>query len=132
MNYLLDTQSLLWLRLNPKKLKPEQIEVLTSSEEEKFVSSISLWEISLKFSLGKLDLGGHKPDEFTGSLTSIGLKHITPSVDQWSTYHLLPPVKNHKDFFDRMIIWQAMQSGVTLLSSDAKFADYKPHSLKVI
>ena len=132
MNYLLDTHTLLWLRLSPEKLKPEQAKIIKSSEGEKFVSAISIWEISLKFSLGKINLNGHTPDEFIGGIQRLGLNLITPTTEQYSAYYLLPKIKNHKDPFDRMIIWHAMQSGVTLLSSDLKFAEYKPHGLNVI
>ena len=132
MNYLLDTHILLWLRLSPEKLSPEHKRIIESSENEKFVSSITQWEISLKYAIGKLELGSHTPDEFLSGIYKIGLKDITPSPEQLSTYHLLPKIKDHNDPFDRMIIWLAIQSGMTLLSSDRKFGDYKPHGLDVI
>ncbi len=132
MNYLLDTHILLWLRLSPEKLSSEHKKIIKSSENEKFVSSISQWEISLKYALGKLELGSHTPDEFLAGIYKIGLKDITPSSEQWSTYYLLPKIKDHRDPFDRMIIWLAIQSGMTLLSSDSKFDAYKPHGLSVI
>jgi PIN domain nuclease of toxin-antitoxin system len=73
MSYLLDTHILLWLRFSPEKLTEIQRIALTSSEEEKFISSLSAWEISLKFSLGKLDLGGHTPEEFMAGLYALGI-----------------------------------------------------------
>ena len=132
MNYLLDTHILLWLRLNPEKLRPEHKKIIESSENEKFVSSITQWEISLKYAVGKLDLGEHTPDEFLAGIYKIGLKDITPSPDQWSTYYLLPKIKGHRDPFDRMIIWLAIQTGMTLVSNDSKFSEYKPHGLNVV
>ena len=132
MNYLLDTHILLWLRLNPEKLRPEHKKIIESSEHEKFVSSITQLEISLKYAVGKLDLGEHTPDEFLAGIYKIGLKDITPSPDQWSTYYLLPKIKGHRDPFDRMIIWLAIQTGMTLVSSDSKFSEYKPHGLNVV
>lgn len=132
MNYLLDTHTLLWLRLSPDKLPTEHKVLIESADSEKFVSSLSVWEISLKFSLGKLELGSHTPDEFIAGLYKLGLKIITPTAEQYATYYLLPKIHEHKDPFDRMIIWHAMQSGVTLLSSDRKFVEYKPHGLLVI
>jgi PIN domain nuclease of toxin-antitoxin system len=132
MNYLLDTHVLLWLRLSPDELKKAQKTVIESSEEEKFISSISVWEISLKFSLGKLDLGGHTPDEFMAGIHELGIKVITPTPEQYATYYLLPKIDGHRDPFDRMIIWHAMQSGVTLISSDQQLHQYSKHGLKVI
>lgn len=132
MNYLLDTHVLLWLRLSPERLSSEHKKIIESSEDEKFVSSITRWEISLKFAVGKLELGDHTPDEFLAGIYKIGLKDITPSSEQWSTYYLLPKIKDHKDPFDRMIIWLAIESGMTLLSSDSTLGGYKPHGLNVI
>jgi PIN domain nuclease of toxin-antitoxin system len=132
MSYLLDTHILLWLRFSPEKLTEIQRIALTSSEEEKFISSLSAWEISLKFSLGKLDLGGHTPEEFMAGLYALGIKTITPTPEQYATYHLLPKVDGHRDPFDRMIIWHAMQGGLTLISSDHKISEYKIHGLMVI
>ena len=100
--------------------------------EEEFVNSWTQWEISLKFAVGKLELGKHTPDEFLAGIYKIGLKDITPSPEQWSTYYLLPKIKDHRDPFDRMIIWLAIQSGMTLLSSDSKFDKYKPHGLSLV
>jgi len=131
MKYLLDTHTLLWLRLSPEKISSQQRRIIESSDEEKFVSSISAWEISLKFSLGKLDLNGYSPEQFISSIESIGLKNITPTTQQWATYHLLPKIEKHRDPFDRMLIWHALQSGLTLISSDKQFSNYQPHGLQL-
>ncbi len=131
MNYLLDTHVLLWLRLSPEKLTATQKAIIESPEKEKFISSVTIWEISLKFSLGKLELGGHSPEEFIAGVHQLGIKITAPTPEQYATYHLLPKVENHKDPFDRMIIWHAMQSGASLISSDRQISKYKPHGLLV-
>lgn len=132
MKYLLDTQILLWARLSPEKLTKDQQDILTSSPEEKFVSLVSIWEISLKYSVGKLNLGDHTPDEFVSSMYKLGIKTITPTEKQYATFYLLPKVLKHKDPFDRMIIWHAIESGLTLISGDKKMQSYKVHGLKLI
>ncbi len=132
MNYLLDTHILLWLRFSPEKLNASQRDALESPEGEKFISSLSAWEISLQFSLGKLDLGGHTPEEFIAGVYGLGIKMVTPTPEQYATYHLLPKIDGHKDPFDRMIIWHAIQGGLTLISSDQKISDYKLHGLSTI
>jgi len=131
MKYLLDTHILLWARLNPEKLSQRQREIIESPDSEKFMSAISVWEISLKFSLGKLNLGGHTPSEFIGGVEGLGIKNITPSPDQYASYFLLPKIDRHKDPFDRMIIWHAIQGGLTLVSSDSKMSEYKIHGLNL-
>lgn len=58
MNYLLGTHILMWSIINPKKLSKKASEILTDTGNKIVVSSISFWEIALKFSLKKLELDG--------------------------------------------------------------------------
>jgi PIN domain nuclease of toxin-antitoxin system len=131
MNYLLDTHILLWVRFSPNKLTKTQRTIIESPDEEKFISAITIWEISLKYALGKLDLGGDTPEIFTAGLQKIGIKSISPTQEQYATFYLLPKVIKHKDPFDRMIIWHAMNSGLALISSDKKLPDYGIHGLTI-
>lgn len=106
--------------------------IIQSPDDEKFVSAITVWEISLKFALGKLELGGQTPDEFIAGIDKLGIRNITPTSSQYATYYLLPKMDKHKDPFDRMIIWHAVQSGLTLISSDRRLPDYKIHGLELV
>jgi PIN domain nuclease of toxin-antitoxin system len=132
MNYLLDTHILLWARLDQKRLTPEQKTVIVSRDEQKFISAVTVWEISLKYALGKLELGGLTPDEFIAGSYKLGIGAITPTTEQYSTFYLLPKLHGHKDPFDRMIVWHALNSGLTLISSDSKLHEYKPHGLTIV
>jgi|SRR5208282_2214723 len=132
MTYILDTHILLWLRFSPEMLSEIQRQAIEAADEEKFVSSITAWEISLKFSLGKLDLGGHTPEQFIAGIYALGIKIIAPTPEQYATYYQLPKIDGHKDPFDRMIIWHAIQNGAKLVSSDRKISDYKLHGLAVV
>ncbi len=131
MSYLLDTHALLWLRLSPSKLSLRHRKILESPGEQKFISSLSIWEISLKYALGKLALGGHTPEEFLSTAVNLGLQVVTPTPEQFASFHRLPKLKNHKDPFDRMLIWQAVQSGHVLVSSDRQVATYDIDGLAV-
>ncbi|GHT38015.1 hypothetical protein FACS189427_11780 [Planctomycetales bacterium] len=64
MNYLVDTHILLWLFLEPENLSEAIRKILTDEENTVYYSPISLWEISIKFSLGKLVLQGGTPQTF--------------------------------------------------------------------
>jgi PIN domain nuclease of toxin-antitoxin system len=132
MNYILDTHILLWTRLEPSKLAKPQRSILESSTDRKFVSTLTIWELSLKFSLGKLDLGGHTPEEFMSTAYKLGLQVIAPTPDQFASFHQLPKNIAHKDPFDRMLIWQAIQSDMCLISSDVKLAAYEVHGLTLV
>lgn len=130
MSYLLDTHILLWARLEPGKLSTSHRNIL-SSNEQKFISTVSIWEISLKFSLGKLTLGGHNPVEFLDSALVLGFQIATPEPEQFASFHNLPKMITHKDPFDRMIIWQAIQGKFTLISRDHELPNYRIHGLQL-
>ena len=63
MKLLLDTHAFLWAAFSPRKLSARARSALIGLDNEVAVSSLSFWEISLKFSLGKIALEGCTPDE---------------------------------------------------------------------
>lgn len=131
MNYLLDTHILLWARLSPGKLPANHRAIITGSEDLKFISPLSIWEISLKYARGKLNLAGHSPEEFLEGALRLGFRIMATTPEQFASFHSLPPLTGHKDPFDRMLIWQAIQSDVTLLSRDSQLPEYNIHGLKL-
>ncbi len=131
MKYLLDTHVLLWYRLDPRRVSDRHQAIIGSRDDLKLISSLSIWEISLKFSLGKLDLGGHTPEEFLAGALELGFQIVSPEPEQFASFHQLPTVIGHKDPFDRMLIWQAIQSDMTFLSQDGKLSEYGIHGLKL-
>ena len=130
--YLLDTHILLWSRLEPTKLSKSHQAIISSHDEQKFISIISIWEISLKYSLGKLELGGHTPEEFLHTAQEIGFQLTTPEPEYFASYYQLKSIQGHKDPFDRMLIWQAIHESMTLISSDSALPKYKPEGLKLV
>jgi PIN domain nuclease of toxin-antitoxin system len=62
MNYLLDTHTFLWAAFSPNKLSARARKEIRSAENRICLSTISFWEISLKFALGKIELVKCKPD----------------------------------------------------------------------
>ncbi len=57
MKYLLDTHSLIWFIGGDAQLSPDARQLIDDEENELFISIASLWEMAIKFSIGKLDLG---------------------------------------------------------------------------
>lgn len=131
MIYLLDTHVLLWSIMDTGKLSDLVKEIIENPENTILVSSISLWEISLKFSLRKFDLKGVKPEDFPKLIQEIGFELILMQPDEISTYHLLKG-EWHRDPFDRMLIWQAIKRKVVLISKDEHIAKYANEGLKVV
>ncbi len=131
MSYLLDTHVLIWFRLESKRISADHRAILNDQAQVKCISSITIWEISLKYALGKLNLGGQSPEMFFESALALGFQLAEPTPQQFASFHNLPAMPGHKGPFDRMLIWQAMQSKMTLLSSDTKLHDYQINGLKL-
>ena len=96
-----------------------------------FVSTISFWEISLKFALGKLHLEDCAPDDLPDSALEMGLVLSPLTVREAAGFHKLPRLK-HKDPFDRILIRQAIVQDLPLVSADRAFADYEVHGLTLV
>ena len=64
MKYLVDTHILLWSFINPEKLSSAVSQLLTDENNDVYYSPINLWEISIKYSLKKLNLKGITPENF--------------------------------------------------------------------
>ena len=130
MNILLDTHVFLWSLFAPEKLSRAAVREIKSSNNDVAVSVVTFWEISLQYALGKLKLTGVKPEElpdFTGQM-NIDILPITAA--EASSFHKLPRL-SHKDPFDRIIIWQAIQRKMTLISKDRDFETYRKFGLKL-
>ena len=131
MNYLLDTHTLLWTLFTPERLGKKAAECILNADESVAVSVVSFWEISLKFALWKLDLHGVVPDDIPALVRQSGLDILPITEADAATFHHLPR-QEHKDPFDRLIIWQALSHKLTLISVDSSFPAYKKLGLKII
>jgi PIN domain nuclease of toxin-antitoxin system len=131
MGYLLDTHSFLWSVFQPDKLGKQARTIITNSQCNVYVSSISFWEISLKTVLGKLELKNCSPKELPGLAKQMRLDIIELDANDAASFHQLPR-KTHKDPLDRMIIWQAINRDWILISKDHAFDIYSEHSLKSV
>lgn len=131
MNYLLDTHILLWVLFFPDKLSVKLKDVLSDPKSDKFVSAISVWEISLKYKIGKIKLEKRVPSEIPDAVLSMGFKFLDLDPYTASTFYKLPRLKN-KDPFDRMLAWQAISKDCYLLTQDSDFLSYRDYGLKVV
>ena len=129
MNILLDTHVFLWSLFTPDKLSKAVIREIKSPNNDVAVSVVTFWEISLKYALGKLELTGVKPEELPDFATQMNLEILPITAAEASTFHKLPRL-THKDPFDRVIIWQAIQQKTTLVSKDRDFKAYRKFGLR--
>ncbi len=93
------------------------------------LSTVSFWEIALKFSLGKLELTGCTPEDLVTIARDMRLAIVAPSAEETVGFHRLPR-KAHKDPFDRMLIWLCLQRDWTFLTRDVALHDYHSLGLK--
>ncbi len=131
MIYLLDTHYMLWAIADTKKLSKGIKDIITNPDHTIVVSTISFWEISLKSSIGKLQITGIEPEELPTACTQMGFEIEHLSAKDSSTYHKLQATY-HKDPFDRMLIWQAIHNNYTLISADGNVKKYTTEGLKVL
>jgi len=130
MNYLADTHILLWSFLETGKLSNNVISILLDKNNYIYYSPVSLWEISIKYGLKKLFLNGGTPKDFFDELDNSYYYCKTIDPIDFITIYNLPPY--HKDPFDRFLIWEAIQNGFILISTDENMKLYKKDGLIVV
>ena len=130
MKILLDTHYLLWAFIDTSKISQSVYHKLLADENEVFYSQASLWEISIKFNMGKLSLKGMKPEEFYEEVANSFLKCRAFSNDELITFYKLSI--EHKDPFDRIMIWQSIKSDYYFLSVDRQIKKYERYGLKIL
>lgn len=131
MKYLLDTHVFLWTVFSPDKLSVKARKVIEDRDNEIYVSTITYWEISLKYGLGKLILTNVLPDALPDISKQMDFETMNVDEHTASTVYKLP--KNvHKDPFDRLVVWQAINQGLILITKDKKLSPYRKLGLKTL
>jgi PIN domain nuclease of toxin-antitoxin system len=129
--FLLDTHILLWLYFNSDKLSKNVNSLFKQSGNVFYVSTVSIWEISIKFHLGKLDLGNLNPLDLRNLILENNIKIINLESETAATLFQLTSIY-HRDPFDRILIWQAIQNNYTFITDDKNIKLYKSDGLKTI
>ena len=124
MRVLLDTNALLWLLNDDAKLSVAARTAIQSATEV-LISEVSLWEISIKITIGKL---APIPELHT-IVRDLGFRRLSLQDVYLSQYEALPLI--HRDPFDRMLIAQAIVEGATILTSDEVFKKYRVKMLSI-
>lgn len=121
MSYLVDTHALLWYLHDDKLLSQTACDAIETADTV-FVSIASLWEIAIKTNLGKLTLAEPFEDFFPKQLQLNEIDILPVQLTHLKKLKHLAPF--HKDPFDRLIIAQALEDGLTLISKDTAFKNY--------
>jgi PIN domain nuclease of toxin-antitoxin system len=121
MIYLIDTHILIWLIIETNKLPKNIFQVLKNKNNKIFISAVSIWEIAIKVSIGKLIF----PFELKNIIKEISEMNI--SVLDITSEHLIKVADlpfHHKDPFDRLIISQSIIENIPIISSENIFSKY--------
>lgn len=131
MKYVLDSHTFLWTLFDDERLSKNAAAAIKNPENDIYVSVVTYWEISLKYAIGKIELRGIAPDELPQRAIEVGIETLQVSEQQAATFHRLPRLK-HKDPFDRLIVWQAINTNITLITKDKELKKYTKHGLSIL
>jgi PIN domain nuclease of toxin-antitoxin system len=122
MNLLLDAHVFLWHIANDSRLPVHIAQSIRQKDNVIYVSAASIWELALKNLKGKLPLAG-EPFEY---LTSARIKHqmLPLPIDEAALRHLATLPKIHADPFDRIMICQALEHSLKIVTTDPVIQRY--------
>jgi PIN domain nuclease of toxin-antitoxin system len=118
MKLLLDTHVVLWSLGSPSKLGKRCRGLVESGEHEVVVSAVSIAEMAVKESLGKLKV----PDGVVELMWTTGFSELVLTASHAERLRHLP--WHHKDPFDRMLVAQAQVDGLSLVTADRQCMRY--------
>lgn len=121
MRLLLDTHVALWALVGSERLGAVARGLLADPANEVFVSAASIWEVSLKFSLGRGDVPIDGPQFATWCATA-GYRELAVGWRHGEAVGALPAI--HADPFDRILVAQAVVEPMRLLTRDREVARY--------
>ncbi len=122
MNLLLDTQALLWWKEGSRKLGRRARRAIERDAATVRVSAVSAWEIAIKSRSGRLKLAEPLHVWMPDELERNGFLMLNVTVGHAVAVASLPD--HHDDPFDRLLIAQAREEGLTILTSDPAFDAY--------
>jgi PIN domain nuclease of toxin-antitoxin system len=115
---LVDSNAFIWAYVEPTELSTTARRAISDPANERFISIAALWEISIKSSTGKLSM----PADPSQAISDLALTILPISLAHVQRIPSLP--FRHRDPFDRMMIAQAMEEGLTIVTRDRIFAAY--------
>ena len=119
MSYLLDTHTLLWWLSENLLLSTQAKKIISTPQNLIFVSAVSAWEISIKKAIGKLEA----PDDLEQAIAYNNFTPLEITIRDGILAGQLP--NHHNDPFDRMLIAQAMNNNLTIITKDSQILQYQ-------
>lgn len=120
MKLLLDTHFAFWWQTGSPRVT-EEVRNVVETADEVFVSSVSLWELTIKAGLGKIRI---ELSDFAEQVESMGFAWLRIENVHILKLAVLPTFDDHRDPFDRLLVAQSMSEPLILLTADGKLARY--------
>lgn len=122
MNYLLDACTFIWFLMEHPSLPPAIRNEIVDPDNEVALSVVSVWEIEIKKQQGRVIL----PEDTFAYIQQVRPRHRIESLPltEACITHLSKLPSVHRDPFDRILICQAMEHGMTLLTPDPAITRY--------
>ena len=125
MRQLLDTHTFLWFVMGNPRITPK---LRTRIEDnENFVSIVSVWEIAIKYAIGKLNLELPFDDFIDRQIVPNGIQLLDIKLEHLKVVAALP--LHHRDPFDRLLIAQSIVEDIVLISADSVVSLYPVQSM---
>ena len=122
MKLLLDTHTFLWFVNDSPKLSDRLKDLIEDTNNVSYLSVASLWEMSIKFNLGKLALDPNYEEFVEREVTTSTIQLLNIELEHLRINATLP--FHHRDPFDRLIIAQSMAEDIPIVTVDSAFDKY--------
>jgi PIN domain nuclease of toxin-antitoxin system len=122
MKILLDTHIFLWFISGDTQLSTDVRDAIRDPNNEVYLSAVSIWEAIIKYQLGKLPLP-EPPEKYLPKQRDLH-QIVSLALDEISVIQLAKLPSLHRDPFDRMLICQALQNGLTIATVDTAVRAY--------
>jgi PIN domain nuclease of toxin-antitoxin system len=128
LNLLLDTHIALWAITDSPKLSPKARELIESPKTTIWISVASIWEIAIKYSLGRGDMPISSQQAMSYFRES-GYRFLAVDAEHAIAVEELPT--HHQDPFDRILVAQALVEPMRLMTHDSLVALYSDTIIKI-
>ena len=122
MTIILDPHTFLWFIAGDKKLSAQARSLIEDPNNRVLLSIVSLWEVVVKASTGKLPLSRTFPDLIRQDVDGNGIEVLPTTLAHLEALAVLPLL--HRDPFDRLLIAQSISEGIPIVGTDMAFDQY--------
>jgi PIN domain nuclease of toxin-antitoxin system len=118
----LDTHVWLWFTADPDRIADAVLKTLADPTVPVFLSAASTWEIAIKHGLGRLQLPDDPSVYVPEQMRKQGISGL--SIEHSHTLSVAALPLHHRDPFDRLLVAQALITGMTIVTADKQLAAY--------